>query len=386
MRNFRLRKKNKFLKIFKTSLGLNKPDYFLLGIFGLIVTFGLIMLSSASNVESFRRFGDSYYLFRHQLINGLLPGLILFFILSKIDYRRLEKFSVLFFVVSLTLLILVFIPGIGSSHDGPAKSWINIGSFFSFQPAEIVKLFLILSLAGWFSYRGEEKNSDFWNGLVPFALALGLVSLLIVLQPDLGTLVVVMAISLVIYFIAGARLRHIFSLLLVGLGGFGILVAQAPYRAARLMTFLYPELDPQGIGYHINQAFLAVGSGGFFGLGFGQSRQKFAYLPEVMGDSIFAVIAEELGFIFVAAFIILFLFLAWRGLKLAKAINNDYGRLVIFGIISWFTLQTFFNIAAMIGLMPLTGIPLPFVSYGGTALAACLAGAGILVNISRQAS
>lgn len=385
--NFK-KKKNlfrSFNRFFKSGRHESTQDYFLLGLFGLLVVFGLVMLSSASSVESFRKYNDTYFLFRHQLINGLLPGLILFFIFSKINYRIWEKFSVLFFAVSLLLLVLVFVPGIGSTFGSGSTSWISVAGLFSFQPAEIVKLFLILSLAGWFSYRGREMNKDFWNGLVPFAVMLGLVSLLIILQPDLGTLAVVVATSFVIYFIAGAKIGHILGLMLAGLGAFGILIAQTPYRAARLMTFLHPEIDPQGIGYHINQAFLAIGSGGWIGLGFGQSRQKFAYLPEVTGDSIFAVIAEELGFIVTASLIIIFLTIAWRGFRLATQTEDDYAKYVIIGIISWFIFQAFFNIAAMIGLMPLTGIPLPFISYGGTALAATMAAAGILINISKHA-
>jgi cell division protein FtsW len=384
MRRFKSGRKNRLKRFFKKGRSLDRPDYFLLGLIFLIVIFGLVMLSSASGVESFRRYNDTYYLFRHQLLNGLLPGLILFFLLSRIDYHFWERFSVLFFVVSLIFLVLVFVPGIGSNLGGPARSWIDVGGIFTFQPAEIVKLLLILSLAGWFSYRGRETNKDFWNGLVPFAVVLGLISLLIVSQPDIGTLVVIIAISLIIYFVAGASLVHILGLILAGVGGFGLLIVQAPYRAERLITFLRPEFDPQGMGYHINQALLAIGSGGWFGLGFGQSRQKFAYLPEVMGDSIFAIIAEELGFVFTTVLIILFLLLAWRSLKLARAVTDDYARLLVIGIISWFIFQAFFNIAAMIGLLPVTGIPLPFVSYGGTALVTSLAAAGILINISRQ--
>jgi len=384
MRRFNFRKKSYLSKLIKQKKEIaGHSDLFLLTLIFIIVGFGLVALSSASSVESFRRFGDTYYLFRHQLINGLVPGLILFFILAKVDYRRLEKFTSVFFILSLILLGLVFIPYIGSSHGGSAKSWINIGSIFSFQPTEIVKLFLILFLAGWFSYRGREKNQDFWNGLLPFAIILGLISLLIILQPDLGTLVVVGVIALAVYFVASAKIFHLLGLVLAGLGAFGILIIQAPYRAARLMTFLHPEFDPQGVGYHINQALLAIGSGGWFGLGFGQSRQKFAYLPEVMGDSIFAIIAEELGFIFTTALIVLFLILAWRGFKLAQETEDDYGRFIVVGIISWFTFQAFLNIGAMVGLLPLTGIPLPFISYGGTALAASLAAGGILINISK---
>lgn len=371
-------------KLFKSDKFSGKPDYFLLTLIFIVVGFGLVMLSSASSVVSFQQKGNAYYFLWHQFSRGLVPGLILFFILSKIDYHKYEKYTVWFFIISVILLISVFIPGLGASY-GKAKSWLNFAGL-SIQPTEIVKLLLILSLAGWFSYRGREKNSDFWNGLIPFAVLLGLVSMLIVLQPDLGTLLVIISIAFSVYFVAGARMTHVLGLVVLGLGTFGILLTQMPTKVARLMTFLHPEADPQGIGYQINQAFLAVGSGGWFGLGFGQSRQKFAYLPEVMGDSIFAIIAEELGFIFAVALIVLFLLLAWRGFRLAQQVNNDYAKLVIVGIISWFTFQAFFNIAAMIGLMPLTGIPLPFISYGGSALATLLAAAGVLVNISKQAN
>ncbi len=348
----------------------------------MIVLFGLIMLYSASTVVSFQKYGNAYYLFFHQVTRGFLPGLILFLFLARVDYGKWQRYSILFLILSIILLILVFIPGVGATY-GRSRSWINILGF-SLQPAEIVKLFLILFLAAWFAQRGKDMNRDFWNGLIPFLVVLGLISLPIIFQPDIGTLVVIAAISLAMYFVAGGRVAHIISLVLVGIGGLGILITQAPYRAARLMTFLYPELDPEGIGYHINQSFLAIGSGGWFGLGYGQSRQKFAYLPEAIGDSIFAVIAEELGFIWSVLLIILFLVLLFRGLKLAQRVTDDYARYVVIGIITWFTLQAFSNIAAMIGLVPLTGIPLLFISYGGTALISAMAAAGILINISRN--
>jgi len=380
---FETRKKRSFGEnIFRPKARTERPDYVLIGIIFSILIFGLIALSSASNFQSYNQFNDSYYLFKHQLLFGLLPGLLLFFVLAKIDYGIFEKYSVLSFILSIILLISVFVPGIGVTY-GRARSWINVAGF-SFQPAEIVKLLLIVSLSGWFAYRGREKTADFWNGLVPFAFILGLICLPIIMQPDIGTLAVIVLIALVIYFVAGGRLSHILGLGLAGLGAFGILVAQAPYRAERLMTFLHPELDPEGIGYHINQAFLAIGSGGWFGLGLGQSRQKFAYLPEVMGDSIFAIIAEELGFIVSAGLVILFLTLLFRGLKLAQLSPDNFSRYVTVGIIAWFTLQAFLNIAAMVGIMPLTGIPLPFVSYGGSALMSALAAAGVLVNISKH--
>ena len=388
MRHFHPKKQNLFSRLSlsrpRHHQPQGKPDYFLIGLIFGIVIFGLIMLSSASIVKSYQKNGSSYYFFWHQVVNGLIPGLILFFILSRINYLKWEKFSVWFFGASLLLLILVFAPFIGQTIN-KARSWISFFGLFPIQPAEIVKLLLILALAGWFSHRGREKNRDFWNGLIPFALLFALVSILVILQPDLGTLLILLTIGLAVYFVAGADFKHLLILGSAGVLALGIMIKAASYRADRLTTFINPGFDPQGIGYHINQALLAVGSGGIFGLGFGQSRQKFAYLPEAMGDSIFAVIAEELGFIFGLALIAAFLLMAWRGWKLCQKIPDDYGRYVVVGIISWFVFQAFFNIAAMINLMPLTGVPMPFVSYGGSAFAACLAGAGILASISRQA-
>jgi len=195
---------------------------------------------------------------------------------------------------------------------------------------------------------------------------------------------VLTAIAISVYFLAGARFGHLALLGLGGICGVIVLLFSATYRLKRLLTFIDPSLDPQNAGYQINQALIAVGSGGWFGLGFGQSRQKFAYLPEVIGDSIFAVISEEIGFIFACAIVFAFLLLAWRGFKVYQGINDDYGKYVVAGIIVWFVFQAFFNIAAIIGLMPLTGLTLPFISYGGTSLAATMAAAGILVNISSQ--
>ena len=370
------------IKFFHARAAVQPPDYFLGGLVLVILLFGLAMLSSASSVASFRQFNDTYFLWRHQLFLGVIPGLILFYFLSRFNYQHYRHYTTGFFILILVLLSLVFIPGLSLSHNS-ARSWIQIAGF-SFQPSELAKLLLILGLAGWFSHRGRTLNADFWNGLIPFTLILGLVSLPILFQPDLGTLMVIIVIAFTVYFVAGAKWQHLLSLGLVGLGIFGLAIAFVPYRAARLLTFLHPEIDPQGIGYQINQAFLAIGSGGWLGLGFGQSQQKFAYLPEVFGDSIFAIIAEELGFIFSAFLIIVFLLLLWRGFKLAQQLDDDYGRYLTVGLIAWFGGQAFLNIGAIVGLLPLTGIPLPFVSYGGTALVSALAGAGILLNISRQ--
>lgn len=359
-----------------------KPDYVFIGLIGVIIIFGLIMLSSASGAVAYEKFGDNYWFLKHQIFFGLLPGLAAFFIMAKIDYRKWRNYALPFLVVSIILLLLVFIPGLGASY-GRARNWINIFGM-SLQPAEIVKLTFLIYLSAWLSrMRGEKEMRDASTSFIPFVTVLGLIILIMAIQPDIGTLSIIAVVSLIVYFVAGAPFLHLAWISGAGALLFFFLIKIAPYRAARLMTFLHPELDPQGVGYHINQALLAIGSGGFFGLGLGLSRQKFQYLPEVAGDSIFAIIAEELGFVFTLGLIVLFVFLALRGLKIAKRAPDGFGRLLAIGITSWFVFQAFINIGAMLGLLPLTGIPLPFISYGGTAMTVGLAAAGIMANISK---
>ena len=360
---------------------MHKPDYVLIGLIGVIIIFGLVMLSSASSAVAYEKFQDSYWYFKHQIIFGLLPGIAAFFVTAKIDYRRWKKYAFPLLVISIILLLVVFIPGLGVSY-GRARNWINFFGM-SLQPAEIVKLTFLLYLAAWLEKREKGEIKDFSSSFIPFISVLGIIVLLMALQPDIGTMTVIVLISLIVYFTAGAPLVHLSWISFLGTGLLFLLIKIAPYRAARLTTFLHPELDPQGVGYHINQALLAIGSGGLFGLGFGNSRQKFQYLPEVVGDSIFAVTAEELGFIFSAALIILFIFLAIKGFRIARQSPDGFGRLVAVGITSWLIFQTFINVGAIIGLLPLTGVPLPFVSYGGTAFTVGLAAVGILVNISK---
>lgn len=360
----------------------NPPDYIFLSLIGILTLFGLIALASASAVVSYEKFGSSFYLVRHQLIFGLLPGLILFFIALRIPYTVWRKLAVPFLIIIIALLVLVLIPGVGQKFGG-SRSWFTIGTV-SFQPSEFAKLGLILYLAAWFEAK-REVVKDFRATFVPFSILVGVIGLLIILQPDIGTLAVLGAAVLFLAFVAGVRLAHLSGALGAGVLLFLTLIKIAPYRTARLASFIHPELDPQGIGYHINQALLAVGSGGLFGQGFGQSRQKFRYLPEVTGDSIFPVMAEELGFIASAGFIILIAALLWRMFRLADRAPDYFSRFAIMGIAGWLGIQSFVNIGSTIGVLPLTGLPLPFVSYGGTALAAALAGAGIVGSISRHA-
>lgn len=357
-----------------------KPDQILLTtIFGLLV-FGLVMISSAGIAIS-QRFGDPYYFFKHQLFFGVLPGLVLMYIAQKIDYHFWKKFAFPFFVLNLVFLILVFIPGLGLNFQG-ASRWIRLGPF-SFQPSEMLKLTMILYLAAWLESK-REKGKDLFEGFLPFLAIVGTVGFLIIKQPDMGTLGSIVLISMAVYFMSGARWGHLGAMLGLGALTFLALVKFESYRMGRLLVFLHPELDPRGIGYQINQALLAIGSGGIFGLGLGHSRQKFNYLPEPVGDSIFAIIAEEIGLIGAAALVILFVIFAMRGLKIVKNAPDTFGKLVAVGITSWVIFQALMNIAAISGIVPLTGVTLPFISYGGTSLVFLMIGVGILLNISKK--
>lgn len=357
-------------------------DYPLLLIVSSIIFFGLIMLWSASAPSGYEQFADSYYYVKHQLIFGLIPGVAALFAFSRISYTFWRKHAWNLLLLSIVLLVLVFIPGF-SAGIGSAHSWISIGGVFSLQPSEIVKLTFLFYLAAWLGGRDERGVKDVQSGFLPFLFVLGTIMLLMILQPDIGTMFVIAAMALMVYFVAGAPLVYVLGLIAAGVASLALLITAAPYRAARLTTFLHPELDPQGIGYHINQALLAIGSGGFFGVGYGHSRQKFQYLPEVAGDSIFAVIGEELGFLFALLTIGLFLLLLWRLVCIAQNVPDRFAKYFIIGVMAWILIQAFINIASMVALMPITGVPLPFISYGGTSLAVSLAAIGVVLGMSR---
>lgn len=347
----------------------------------ILVAFGLVILSSAGIAEGQRKFGSSYYYFYHQLLYGLLPGLVLFFAFSKIKYKFWKKASLPLLIFSLFLLLAVFSSRLGFSAKG-ASRWVDFG-FFSFQPAEILKLSLIIYFAAWFSGRNEKKGN--WSySIFPFFIVLGFVGLLLALQPDVGTLGIVALIALAMYFFAGAKTSHFFGLIAVLAVNFFILVNLAPYRFNRFLSFFNPTADPQGISYHINQALLGIGRGGIFGVGFGQSQQKINFLPETVGDSIFVVVAEELGLIGAGILIALILALTMQIVRIAKNAPDRFSQLFLLGMAIWIAGQTFINVGAITGLIPLTGIPLPFVSYGGSSLAVLLAGLGVAVNIANE--
>lgn len=347
-----------------------------------VVLFGLIMIASASALYAEIRFQDQYFFLKRQFLYGVLPGMAILVFLRSVDYHQWRKFSVFGFLISLTALGLVFVPGLGNQAYG-ATRWLDLG-IFSFQPSEMAKLALIVYLSAWLSSKGEKKVGNFLEGFVPFVAILGLMAVFILNQPDLGTLISIVSISVIIFFSAGANISHLASLGVLGVIALFIIIKSASYRWDRLMVFLNPELDPQGKGYQINQALIALGSGGLFGLGLGESRQKFNYLPEPVGDSIFAVIGEELGFIGAICVLLVFALIVWRGFQIAYRAPDDFGKLLALGITSWIAMQVVFNIGAITALLPLTGIPLPFISYGGTSLLFSLAAVGLLLNISRQ--
>jgi cell division protein FtsW len=359
---------------------LNKIDTKLFFVVLSLIVFGLVMISSAGIAYSQTRFGDSYYFLKHQLFYGVIPGLIILYFIQKIHYTFWKKISVMMFLASVVFLILVFVPGFGTKIYG-ASRWLKLGPF-SFQPSEMLKLSIIIYLSAWLSGR-KEKIQDFFEGLVPFLIVIALVSFLLIKQPDMGTLGAIIFIAMPVFFVSGAKMSHMFLIAAGGISSFFVLIKVEAYRMGRLLVFLHPEVDPRGIGYQINQALLAIGSGGIFGRGLGKSLQKFNYLPEPVGDSIFAIIGEELGLIGACLLVFLFVFLAVRGLRIAKNAPDQFSQLVAVGIVSWIIFQAFINISAISGLIPLTGIPLPFISYGGTSIIFLLAGVGILLNIAK---
>lgn len=348
----------------------------------LLLGFGLIVLSSASVVQATKQFGNPNYYWKHQLLYGILPGLALLWLFWRIEYRRLKPLALLLLFVSLALMALVFVPSLGVRLHG-ATSWLNLGAF-TFQPAEVLKLALIIYLAAWLGERGDRLKM--WQlGLMPFVVIMGLIGFLLVLQPDIGTLGIVSLIAGGIYFIAGAPLKQaaaVIAVLVLIIAGIAVL---SPERWSRITTVFHPMEDARGSGWQLNQSLIAIGSGGVWGVGLGQSTQKFGFLPEPIGDSVFAVLVEELGL--VGGMFILILFAALSGMLMltARRSHDGFGALIASGMCLWILGQAIVNMAAVTGIGPLTGVPLPFVSYGGTSMAAMLAGLGVCLNIAEHA-
>jgi cell division protein FtsW len=348
-----------------------KPDFSLFILVLVLTLFGIVMVYSASVFEAFQIYADKYHFLTAQLLwFGI--GLLSLLIMTFIPLNLIKKTAGIFFSLTLVLLVIVLIPGIGNTALG-ARRWINIGGF-GLQPTELAKLSLSIYLSAWLI-----KHRSFWSYLIILGLVLGL----IMLQPDLGTAIIIIFFSVMIYYVSGANWFYLFAVGIFGsLSGLALILTST-YRKARLLTFLNPTLDPLGSSYHIRQALITIGSGGLFGLGLGQSRQKYQFLPQVTTDSIFAVIAEELGFIGAGLLIVLFLVLVFKAFKIARSAVDDFSKLLATAIASWLAIQITVNLAAMLALIPLTGVPLPFISYGGSSLIVNLTAVGLLLNISR---
>lgn len=347
----------------------------LVAVLGLTV-FGLFMLYDASSYVAFRDFGDKYRYIKDQL-SWVVLGIVGMFILSLFDYKKYYNLALPILIGSIFLLFMVFVPGIGVNLLG-ARRWINLGVTL-LQPSEFVKLALTIYLAAWFSIKEKGR-------FVAFLLLIGLILLLIMLQPDMGTAMIILGEAVVMYFLSGGSIWHLLSLApVVLIGGLGLILFE-PYRAKRLMTFLNPNQGVQTSSYHLRQILIALGSGGIFGVGIGNSLQKYAYLPESTTDSIFAIIAEELGLVGGIVLILVLLFIIYRGFYIAVHAKDNFGKLLAGGITSFIAIQTIVNLGAQTALLPLTGVPLPFISYGGSALIINLVSVGILLNISRQSN
>lgn len=344
-----------------------------------LLAIGLIMVYSSSAIWANYKFDDSFFFAKRQLLFAG-TGIIAMFFVMNVDYWSWRTWAKLLVIICFILLILVLIPGVGMTRNG-SRSWIGIGAF-SIQPSEFMKLAMIAFLAKYLS-ENQKKITSFKNGLIPSLSLVFLAFGMIMLQPDLGTGTVMVGTCVVMIFVAGARVWHFAIFGLLGIVGFVGLILSAPYRIKRITSFLNPWEDPLGSGFQIIQSLYAIGPGGLFGLGLGQSRQKFFYLPEPQTDFIFAILAEELGFIGGTLVILLFCLLLWRGIRIALGAPDLFGSFLAMGIIAMIAIQVMINIGVVTGLMPVTGITLPFLSYGGSSLTLMLMAVGVLLNISR---
>lgn len=353
---------------------MRKFDILLLVIVISLSLFGLLMLFDASSIIAYRDFQDRFYYLREQSV-WLVIGIACMTFFTIFDYHKLYYLAVPIMIGAICMLLLVFVPGVGVYVLG-ARRWIDLG-FVILQPAEFIKLGLAIYLAAWFSHKEKGR-------FLAFSLLIGFVLLLVILQPDMGTASVILAEALLVYFISGGSIMH-FVMMIPAVAALGyLLIILAPYRAKRLETFLNFNQSLETSSYHVRQILIALGMGGFTGVGIGNSLQKYAYLPENATDSIFAIIAEEFGFLGGVILIGVYIVLLWRGFLIASHAKDAFGKLLASGITIYLGVQTIINLGAQTALIPLTGIPLPFISYGGSALVVSLCAVGILLNISRQ--
>ena len=356
-----------------------KPDYFLLASLCILLVFGLAMLASASSDIGKQLFNNSYYYLEHQLEFGLTIGIAGFLVGYFVPYYKFKNIAFVLLLISMAALIMVFTP-LGTAASGSTR-WLRFGPL-SFQPAELMKFTYILYLAAWLA-NSKKRATDFQTGLLPFAIISGLIAVLLVMQPATSTVAILIGTGLVVYFVSGAPWKYILGIIGVAVTAIVLLIFVTPYRMARITGFLHPTENLQGQNYQVNQSLIAIGSGGLWGVGYGQSATKDSYLPTPIDDSIFAVVAEELGFVGAAALVALFAIVTFRMFWLAKRAGDPFGRLILIGFGTVIALQAFVNMASISGIIPLTGVPLPFVSYGGTALAVFITMSGVALNVTR---
>ncbi|HAJ57027.1 MAG TPA: putative lipid II flippase FtsW [Candidatus Omnitrophica bacterium] len=346
----------------------------------MLIGIGVVMIYSASSIPMWQSTGESAGLLKKQLFY-VLVGFFAMFAAMAVDYHRLRKIVKPLFLIAVIPLVLVITPGI-SREVGGAKRWLHAFGF-NYQPSEFVKIALIVYLAD-FITRKKHLVKDFMRGFLPPMMVLGLVTLLVLLQPDLGTAVSLVVLVFSMLFVSGARPIHLVSSILSALPFLYILVFSVPYRRARILAFLNPWLDPKGSGFQIIQSQIAIGSGGFFGVGLGQGKQKLFYLPAAHTDFIFSIIGEELGLIGTSAVILLFIALIWKMSSIVYNVRDPFGKLICVGVLTLIAFSAAVNIGVSIGSFPTKGLPLPFISYGGSSLIFHMAAIGLLLNVSKQ--
>ncbi len=355
-------------------------DIILLILIAVLAIAGFFIFSSAS-LGLLARDGASFSSVAfNQFFFGIIGGGLALLITSSIYYRLWRQYALYIFIAGALFTLAVFIPGLGMTHAG-ATRWLDIG-ITTVQPSEFLKIAFVIYVATLLS--GTHKAIESWRyGILPFIGVLGVVGVIMLALPDTDTFMIMVGAGMAMFLTAGARFRHIAALAGVGLILLAIVAFARPYVMDRITTFLNPGSDPLGSGYQIEQSLIAVGSGGVFGRGYGQSIQKFEYLPEPIGDSIFAVYAEEFGFIGSTILILMLAFFTFRGYKIATQAEDVFGMLLVVGFMTLIVSQAFLNIAAMLGVAPLSGLPLPFISHGGTAMIAIMASLGIVLNVSK---
>jgi cell division protein FtsW len=356
------------------------PDLWLFALIVALVSIGVVMVYSASAIMAADRFHDPLHFLKRQAMWVLL-GMGALWAGMLFDYRRLERFVVPLLSVSFVLLVLVLVPPFGQEING-TRRWLRLG-LVSFQPVELAKLSLLLYLAS-FLARREEAMATFSHGLLPLLLMAGGMAALTLLQPDMGNAMVLVILTLALSYLGGARVMHMGLIAGAALPLCAVAIAMKPYRLRRMVAFMNPWNDPQGSGFQIIQSFLALGSGGWLGLGLGESKQKLFYLPEAHTDFVFAIIGEEFGIAGAAVVVALFTLLIWRGLRIGLRAPEAFGSYLALGLTVMLATQTIVNLGVVTGSLPTKGLPLPFISFGGSALTMTLFSAGVLLNISQH--